>query len=130
MEKAEKAVLIKIIEGLSVSDSDTTENETVEELYLKDPDEYINSLRERNNRFSDKSDFSDGDIVVWKDGLRNKRLPEYKQPAIIIKTIAPPIIDKENSYDEELDIHLGFITEDNEFLSYSYDSRRFELFKK
>ena len=67
-----------------------------------------------------------GNIIIWKDGMKNKRLPEYAQPCIVMRINNPPVYDTD--IHEFLNIVLGFIT-DGDFLTFSYDSKRFKILK-
>ncbi|MCP5197389.1 MAG: hypothetical protein H6974_11490 [Gammaproteobacteria bacterium] len=72
-----------------------------------------------------------GMLVVWKPGLKNRRFPRYGEPAIVVKVLDPPILDHENEsgctyYREPLDLLLGILHKDGDFLVYHFDSRRFQ----
>ena len=59
-------------------------------------DEYIKQLIETNNSFSSKKDeFKVGDLVVWKKGLKHKKVPAYNRPAVVVKILENPIIDEQ-----------------------------------
>lgn len=99
-------------------------------------DEYIKQLIETNNSFSSKKDeFKVGDLVVWKKGLKHKKVPAYNIPAVVVKILENPIIDEQAPiaspyYGEKLDFLLGILDDDGDFLCFHYDSQRFELYKK
>lgn len=131
MDAAEKAVLLKVLENFSISEK----NEEIikkedAQLYLREPEEYLEKLKKRASSIGEKEHFNVGDFLIWKDGLKNKRFPAYGQPSILLEKIEPPLTDSDVSYNEELDIQLGFISEKDEFLIFNYDSSRFKLFKK
>lgn len=78
--------------------------------------------------------FEAGDIVQWKDFLKNRRYPEYGQPAIVLEVLSESFFDNEDNtgspyYREPLDLKLGFFDQDGDFVSYYFDSRRFKLTK-
>jgi len=130
MDAAEKSLLIKLIEGLTITDK-VEEKKQIEALeYIKAPNEYVEKLENRRTSIKDRKHLKEGNIIIWKEGLKNKRLPNYDQPAIVLKRIDPPNINKDDSFSEELDIQIGFITDDDEFLVFNYDSSRFQLFTK
>lgn len=90
----------------------------------------VQRLRAIYHLFQDKEEFTPGDFVVWKDGLKNRRLPNYGQKGIVIQCLDEPIFDgnKESGspyYREPLDIVVGFFDEDDDFMIFYYDSRRF-----
>ena len=79
-----------------------------------------------------KNSFKPNQLVRWKEGLKNKALPEYNQPAIVWEILPKPLFDNPKAhgagspyFHEPLDIVLGVMDED-EFVLLHYDSRRFE----
>jgi len=92
----------------------------------------IEDLKQLNALFSTKYVFEKNQIVRWKKGLQNRRLPAKNQPAIVMDVLHPPILSSEEQsgspyFREPLDIVLGFIDEsDGDFMAFHYDSRRFE----
>lgn len=102
----------------------------------QDSDE-IERLTHLCNELQNKAFFTTGDIVVWKDGLKNKNYPEYGQPAIVLERLDTPIVNSIDDtgstyFNERLDIALGLISrdEDGAFLVFYYDSRRFKLLNR
>lgn len=102
----------------------------------QDSDE-IERLTHLCNELQNKAYFATGDIVVWKDGLKNKNYPEYGQPAIVLERLDTPIVNSIDDtgstyFNERLDIALGLISrdEDDAFLVFYYDSRRFKLLNR
>ena len=93
-------------------------------------------LRERYRLLTTAHRFAPGDLVTWKPGLRNHRVPHYGQPAVVIQVLAEPILDQENGeagsayFREPLDLVLGLIWDSDpgrgELISFHYDSRRFQ----
>ena len=126
MDAAEKSLLVKILETFTTEKTQTKQAEPP--LYLREPKEYADKLRKRSQSLEDIASFKKGDIIVWKDGMKNKRLPEYGQPAIVIKKLDPPIKEEDDpTFMEELDITIGFMSEDDEFFVFNYDSKRFKI---
>jgi len=87
-------------------------------------------LRERFIAFSARECFQPGDIVQWKTGLKNKRLPEADQLGVVVETLPAPIVDEDKGtsgsyFLEPLDVKIGLIDEDGDFVIFHYDSRRF-----
>ena len=79
-----------------------------------------------------KNSFKLGQIVRWKQGLKNKSAPQYNQPAIVWEILAKPVFDTVRAqvatspnFHEPLDIVLG-VMDGDEFLLLHFDSRRFE----
>lgn len=94
----------------------------------------VNELRAKYQEFQAQPDepFQVGQIVRWKEGLRNKRAPRYGQPAVVVEILTKPERDKTKDsgsayFNEPLDIVLGFLDEDGDFVTYHFDSRRFEV---
>jgi len=87
-------------------------------------------LRERLEIFQATTCFQPGDLVQWKAGLKNKRLPEMDQLAVVVEMLPVPITDEDKGssgsyFLEPLDMKLGMIDEDGDFVIFHYDSRRF-----
>ena len=79
-----------------------------------------------------KNSFKPGQIVRWKQGLKNKGAPQYNQLAIVWEILPKPLFDSSRThvaaspnFHEPLDIVLG-VMDGDEFLLLHYDSRRFE----
>lgn len=95
---------------------------------------HTEKLKTLKSRLESISELQEGDIVKWKKDLKNKKRPSYDQPVIVIKVLEEAIFDSDQNnagspyFKEPLDIQLGFIDEDNDFMLFYYDKRRFELF--
>lgn len=80
------------------------------------------------NLFNEKHTFAVGDIVEWKPGMANKKA---EGPFVVVKVLQVPVTDAEASpgspyFNEPLDIVLGHIDADGDFMLYYYDSRRLQ----
>jgi hypothetical protein len=79
-----------------------------------------------------KHTFNPKQLVRWKSGLKNKGLPEYNEPAIVWEVLPHPRFDNDAQsagtpyFHEPLDIILAVLDEDDDFVLFHYDSRRFE----
>jgi len=77
--------------------------------------------------------FRAGQIVQWKPGMRNKRIPDYGQAAIVMDVLNPPVYDSRkelegsNLFREPLNLALGVKDDDGDFLIFHFDGRRFEV---
>jgi len=75
-----------------------------------------------------------GMLAMWKPGLKNRRFPTYGQPAIVVERLAAPLLDHETEtgspyYREPLDVLLGILYRNGDFLVYHFDSRRFQPYE-
>jgi hypothetical protein len=84
------------------------------------------------NKFvNDKHNFKPRMLVTWKEGLANRALPKTGGVGIVIRVIEnAQSFQFENPgsplFTEVLDIEVGILTEENDFLTFLYDSRRLE----
>ncbi len=100
------------------------------ERKIVDIEKHISDLLKSVEEYNELIDFKAGDIVQWKDRLKNKRRPQYDEPCVVIEVLSDPIYDKEAPiaspyYGEKLEIKLGLLDEDGEFLTFHYDKNRF-----
>jgi hypothetical protein len=105
------------------------ENDT-EEVY---DDAHLQKLKDSYATMLKSHSFSKGQIVKWKVGLRNRKLPKENQPAIVWEILSEPIIQDDQDtgtpyFREKLDIALALLDKEGDFIVYHYDSRRFEPF--
>jgi hypothetical protein len=75
--------------------------------------------------------FKVGDIVRWKEGLKNKRHPAYDQPAVVWEILDPPRVNSAESsgsqyFHEQLDLMIAYFLEDDDLGVFHVDGRRFE----
>lgn len=92
--------------------------------------EIIESLQQAVYELKSISSFEIGDIVTWKPKLKNKRFPEYGQPAIVLEVLDEPCFSEEKItspyYNEPLDVRLGFLDDEGDFISFLFDSHKFK----
>lgn len=75
--------------------------------------------------------FSNGQFVTWKPGLKNRKFPDYGEPAIVTATLPAAIFDpSENAagspyFLEPLSLVIGVFCDDD-FVEFRVDGRRFE----
>ncbi len=87
-------------------------------------------LREARQAMLVTHTFEVGQLVKWKPSLKNRRLPEYGSPAIVQEVLEVPIREDDQKpsssyFNEPLDLVLG-VFQDDTFVTYYFDSRRFE----
>jgi hypothetical protein len=79
-----------------------------------------------------------GNFVRWKMGMKNRKLPAYGEPAIVVEVLPAPIYDRKYTgeaesplFHEPLDLVLGlYAANGEEFHLLHFDSRRFEPFPR
>ena len=126
-DTSKQAKLLALLENLSKESNKGTEP-AVEQIY---DDAYISRLKVSYEAMLTQNTFSKGQLVRWKLGLKNRRLPQENQPAIVWEVLAEPIIqnDKESGtpyFREPLDIALALLDKDGDLVIFHYDSKRFE----
>lgn len=93
------------------------------------------ALLSRYRLFNERHEFKPGDLVTWKPGLENRRMPKAGNPAVVLAVLDPPVFDQERDsghtyFHEPLDLVLGvFVDQGNargDFLAWHFDSRRFQ----
>ncbi len=105
--------------------------ERAENRIFEDMPKHIENLKQIGISFVKEYNFTKGDIVVWKNNLKNKIRPAYGEPCFVLDILQTPAIDEEKSagtpyFNEPLDLVLGMIDEDGDFVVFHYDKRRFE----
>jgi len=121
-------IMGEILKNLHQKERDKDVNEEEQNNY---GEEYIAQLKSVCKSFLKKESLEVGQIVKWKENLKNRKLPHKNQPAIVIAILYQPVISTDKDagtpyFLETLDIILGVIVENGTFLTFYYDSRRFE----
>lgn len=92
-------------------------------------------LRERYAQLNQPHRFQPGELVCWKSGLKNRRLPAYGTPAVVLEVLDPPIPDSETEsgstyFREPLSLVIGLFWDRDpgrgDFVAFHVDGRRFE----
>lgn len=101
-------------------------------LQQRSPDA-VERLRMACAAFNTPVAFKVGDILQWKEDLKNKRNPAPGQPTIVFAVVDPPERDEANDagsayFHERLDIIIGYIDPDDpsRVKTFHVDSHRFE----
>ena len=90
-------------------------------------------LKELSERLDQFHSFTKGQFVKWKPGLKNRKFPDYGEPAIVTAILPSAAFDPSEVtagspyFQEPLTFVLGTYRDD-EFLEFRLDSRRFEPF--
>jgi len=90
----------------------------------------LEQLRSRHELLCREEHFMPGDIVTWKEGLRNKKHPEPGTAALVVKILDHTIYDTGAGagspyFNEPLGFVIGIIDDDGDFLCFHSDPRRF-----
>ena len=128
MSKPEDIIIAEIMKNLTEKERDQDVNEEEQNNY---GEKDIAQLKSVCKSFLKEEFLEVGQIVKWKEHLKNRKLPHKNQPAIVIEILQIPVISTDNEsgspyFLETLDIILGIIVENGTFLTFYYDSRRFE----
>ncbi len=98
--------------------------------------EHISRLKTAKDMFDKIYDLKSGDLVVWKESLKNKIRPALNEPAIVMEILESPLRDMNKQdagsayFNEPLDLLLGLINEDGDFVIFYYDKRRFKPYQE
>lgn len=64
--------------------------------------------------YLEKNEFKLGDLITWKDGMRDCRFPEYGKPAVVIDILVgqrSATDDSGNHENEPWDVRIGLLME-------------------
>jgi len=78
--------------------------------------------------------FKVGDLVEWKEYLKNKNFPEYGEAAVVVEVMDPPVLDPTREsggpyFREPLGIVIGCFRDDDGLDVWHADARRFRPFR-
>jgi hypothetical protein len=136
--------MARIISG-SQTGGDVIGIDAVIKVLNKDPD----SEPEQNSKAPDKAQFIaklktcaanlrkphpfvKGQLLQWKEGLKNKPTPAYGEPIIVVEVLKKPVFDEEQKsasgpyFREPLTLIAGVIYSNGDFMCFHFDGRRFE----
>lgn len=96
-------------------------------------EQQLNPLLELADRFMQKHEYREGDVVKWKPGLQMMSLPAVNQPAVVLELLDEPVIDHEAELGDparsiRCDMMIGFMVDDQRMVTTLADSRRFDPF--
>jgi hypothetical protein len=119
-----KNILASLLQSLD-------ERDTEEEVEILYDENHCSRLSAACTSFLEVNTFEVRQLVKWKNDLKNRKLPRVDQPAIVVRVLDSPVINSSDDsgspyFLEELDVVLGVLSEDGTFLTFYYDSRRFE----
>jgi hypothetical protein len=108
------------------------DEKNLEPLSENEQKKKIEQINSTYNSFLKAHSFREGQLVKWKEGLKNKMLPRTNEPAVVIKILDTPIFEEnENAaspyFKEPLDLIIGIFDEEIESLIlFHVDKRRFQ----
>lgn len=116
-----------------MNSSDALKSSSTEKNTASSTAEMAEQVKKCYENFMVSEAFIPGCLVVWKEKMKNRKMPEYSQPAVVMEVLDCPVIDPEKEvascyYGEPLSVRLGFIDSDGDFVSYLFDKRRFRRF--
>ena len=126
MPDFEKALAKAVMSALSEEGEEEAVSKRPPEIEARRIIDLYNDLEKRH-------EFKPGDLVCWKQGLKNGRYPEKNYPAIVTRVYDKPILrtDMEsgsNHFREPLDMVIMVDTGD-EVSEFHVDSRRFRPYE-
>ena len=101
--------------------------------FASDPEVLEHKKTKANNmyeRFMRRHEFKPGQLVCWKAELKNRKFPAYGECGVVVSVLPVPVMDSTADsgspyFREPLDLVLGFVDGDGDFITYHFDSRRF-----
>ena len=133
MDSKKLDVIMALLQEELSASKNLGETSKSQPIYITDSKSYIDNLKKCQRLLTEQNKFNVGDIVVWKEGLRNRRYPDYKQPAVVLQVYNEPISNEDPETDEDFDIKIGISikNEDDDsdvFLAFNVNSNRFSSF--
>lgn len=88
-------------------------------------------LNEYYNSYLRIQKFNSGDLVQWKSGMQIRPMPGSNEPAVVIRQLSEPVFDSTLDasspyFHEPLDLILGCLGIQGQFLVFHFPSYRFE----
>lgn len=93
--------------------------------------EQADALRDAVINLHRTPEFQVGDVVEWRPGMRNRRLPKTGFVAVISEIFAEPIVNPEKEvsspyFQEKMHGKIALMDEDGDILEYAADFTRFK----
>ena len=113
--------------------SSLSEEDEMETVCKRPPELEARRILDLFNDMNTTCGFATGDLVTWKQGLKNGRYPQKNYPAIVTRIYDTPISRSDmesgsNHFREPLDLVILVDTGD-EVSEFHVDSRRFKPYK-
>ena len=106
----------------------------LDDTYNSPEEDLAQGLQERFASLTNDHAFAPGDLVHWKAGMKNRRLPKYGMPAVVVEVLDTPVFDTEKDagsgyFREPLNVVLGVFLDKGphrgDFMTWHFDARRF-----
>ncbi len=113
--------------------SSLSEAGEIEAVCKRPPEIEARRILDLFNDMNETNGFATGDLVTWKQGLKNGRYPQKNYPAIVTRIYDTPISRSDmesgsNHFREPLDLVILVDTGD-EVSEFHVDSRRFKAYE-
>ena len=113
--------------------SSLSEEGEIEAVCKRPPEIEARRILDLFNDMNATNGFATGDLVTWKQGLKNGRYPQKNYPAIVTRIYDTPISRSDmesgsNHFREPLDLVILVDTGD-EVSEFHVDSRRFKTYE-
>lgn len=88
-------------------------------------------LTDRFRAMQPKHQFQPGDLVQWREGLKNCKRPAYGHPAVVVGLLPDGMAQRSSEsgygyYGERADLQIGLTDADGDFMVYGACSQRME----
>lgn len=126
-EEQKKDLLKSFFKAILNEEEISSKGEKVQEVL---PD----LLTELRRTYEDKIELRPGDLIQWKNKLKNRKLPKYGDPAIVMEVLESPVLNThgnvgDSNFNEACDIKIGMYIEDT-FVMFYVDGHRFQKYHK
>jgi hypothetical protein len=96
-----------------------------EEIIIQDP----NRLLKAFITYRDQAGFEPGDLVTWKPGFRNRRVPDYGQPCVVFQKFKKYkksilTVNKIQAIEDRVDMECAAFDDDGDLYIFLCDSQR------
>jgi hypothetical protein len=96
-----------------------------EEIIIQDP----NRLLKAFITYRDQAGFEPGDLVTWKPGFRNRRVPDYGQPCVVFQKFKKYkksilTVNKIQAIEDRVNMECAAFDDDGDLYVFLCDSQR------
>jgi len=125
---------LQLLKALASEASGSEETKMATKMLPNKARNRAEDLKELFDIFNQETNFSVGELVQWKQGMKTKKRPQYGEPCIIVEMLDSPVFSSEKNagsayFREPMDMVVGLVDSDDDFVIFHFDSRRFEKFE-